>query len=163
MPCTRRPNARQRARLERLAHANALIGIIATHGRRFFWHGGVHVWDPAAQASVLVPADRTARLELRRGRVYFIDDYTDKPVYTHPTRFGNRWRGFSHGGTLRALVEDMRDYVTNGTPIARWKIVIQQLNSPGLEDNVWGYDAQAAAQVREQAYALPIVEAAVGR
>jgi hypothetical protein len=163
MSRTRKPNARQRARLERLAHANALIRIIASHGHRYFWHGGVHVWDPAAQASVFKPADRYARLELRRGRVYFIDDYTGKPVYTHPSRFGNRWRGFSHGGTLRALVEDMRDYVTHGTPIARWKIVIQQLDRADLEDNVWGYEAQAAARVREQAYALPIVEAAVGR
>lgn len=126
----------------RLEHANALIKIIASHGRRFFWHGG---------------ACRYSRLELRRGRVYFVDDYTEKAVYTHNTTFGNKWRGFTYGGTLRSLVEDMRDYILRGTPIPRWKIVIQQLGADGLEGNIWGYDVKDAQAVRDAAYALPII------
>jgi hypothetical protein len=150
---------KQRAeqKLQRLAHANALIRIIASHGRRFFWHGGSHTWDPVAKGWRLVPADRYARLVLRNGRVYLIDDYTEKAVYTHKAGFGNGWRGFSHGGTLRSLVEDMRDYVMKGERIPEWKIVIARMSSKGLEDNIWGYDEESAIKVRELACALPII------
>lgn len=145
----------------RLAHANELIRIIASHGRRFFFHHGTNRYDPKTKITTFVAANRFAYLELRNGRVYFVDDYTSQAIYTHRAGFGNKWRGFSHGGTLRALVEDMRDYIIHGTPIARWKIVIQRLQAKGtddLEDNVWGYDADAARAVREAAYKLPIIE-----
>ncbi|WP_198387826.1 hypothetical protein [Burkholderia ubonensis] len=88
-----------------------------------------------------------------RGRVWFVDDYTQKRIYTHDTR--GRWRGFTHGGTLRALVEDMRDYIMNGTPVPRWKIAIRQLGNP--ERDVWGYGFEAAEAVRKAAFALPIM------
>lgn len=127
---------------ERVEHANQLIRIIGSHGRRFFYR-------PAA--------DRYARIELRNGRVYFIDDYSGRAIYTHRTGFTSRWRGFTHGGTLRALVEDMRDYITDGTPVPAWKIVIKQRGASGLEGNVWGYDAESAQAVRDAAYQLPII------
>jgi hypothetical protein len=127
---------------DRLQYANKLIEIIGSHGRRFFWNK---------------ENDRYARLELRRGMVYFIDDYTDKAVFTHKTAISSRWEGFSHGGTLRSLVEDMRDYITHGTTIPRWKIVIQQLGAKDLEGNIWGYDIEGAQSVRDAAYALPII------
>lgn len=143
---------------DRLGHANALIRIIASHGRRFFWYGGVNRWDQATKSSTFEAADRMARLELRNGRVYFVDDYTQKAVYTHMTaNFENGWRGFSHGGTLRSLVEDMRDYVMKGTLIPRWKIVIERSGARSLEENIWGYDVAAARAVRDAAYALPII------
>lgn len=132
----------QLAKLERLAHANELIRIIGSYGRRFFWnseHG------------------RFAYFEMRLGRVYLIDDYTGKAIYTHRTGFANRWRGFSHGGTLRSLVEDMRDYIMTGQQIVRGRIVLGQLGRDGLEGNIWGYAADEAAKVRELAYALPII------
>lgn len=144
-------------RQERLEHANALIRVIASHGRRFFWYGGTNVWNPVTKTSSFVPADRYAYFEFRQGRVYFVDDYTCKGTYLAKTGFANSWRGFSHGGTLRALVEDMYQYIVNGTPVPRWKIVIEQLGRKGLEDNIWGYDIEAARAVREAAYALPIV------
>lgn len=127
---------------ERVEHANQLIQIIGSHGRRFFYHA---------------PANRFARLELRNGRVYFVDEYSERAIYTHRTGFYSRWRGFTHGGTLRSLVEDMRDYITDGTPVPAWKIVIRQLGYTSLERNVWGYDAASAQAVRDAAYQLPIV------
>lgn len=151
----------QNAKQARLEHANQLIRIIASHGRRFFYYGGSNVWNPETKTSTFVPADRYASLELRNGRVYFIDSYSEKAVYTHPTPFGNDWRGFTNGGTLRSLVEDMRDYVLKGTPIPRWKIVIQQRGHQDLEGNIWGYDVEGARAVRAAAYALPIVEAEI--
>jgi hypothetical protein len=143
----------------RLEHANALIKIIASYGRRFFWHGGSSQWDEATKNHVFVPADRLARFELTKGRLYFIDDYTEQAILLPRPYWGrSNWRGFSHGGTLRSLVEAMSDYIRLGTPVPRWQIVIQYLGEKGLERNIWGYDAKAAEAVRTEAYALPIVE-----
>ena len=122
---------------ERVDHANQFIRIIGSHGRRFFYHA---------------PENRFARLELRAGRVYFIDDYSDRAIYTHRSGFTSRWRGFSHGGTLRSLIELMRDYIVHGTQIAPWYIAPHYSRG-----NIWGYDEQAAKAVRDAAYQLPIV------
>ena len=54
-----------------------------------------------------------------RGKVWIIDDYSGKRVFTHETVWGGRWRGFSHGGTLRSLVEAFRDYICTGEPLNR--------------------------------------------
>lgn len=125
---------------ERVEHANQLIQVIAKHGRRFFYNK-TH--------------DRVARIELRRGRVYFVDDYSGKAIYTHETVFTNRWRGFSHGGTLRSLVERMRDYIMTGDRIQLGFI------APSYRDvangDIWGYGSEAAYLVRTEASALPII------
>lgn len=127
------------SKAERVEHANALILTISSHGRRFFFNK---------------QHDRVACFKLdERGRVWFVDDWSDKPIYVHSK---GRWSGFSHGGMLRSLVEDMRDYIVKGEPVARWKIAIKQLGDP--TQNVWGYDEAAAIATREQAFALPIME-----
>lgn len=122
---------------QRAAHANALIDVIARHGRRFFYNQR---------------HQRNARIELRNGRVYFIDDYSGKAIYTHRTTFENRWRGFSHGGTLRSLIEQLRDYIMNGTLLSRWVIAPAYAASDG---DIWGY-GPAAEAVRAEAWALPL-------
>lgn len=123
---------------QRLDHANELVRVIAAHGRRFFY---------SAQR------ERCARVELDpRGRVWWVDDYTGKRIYTHQTPFGNKWRGFSHGGTLRSLAEAIRDYIVHGAPIPPWRIAPQQ--SYG---DLWGYGEQGAKDVRAAAFALPII------
>lgn len=126
------------ARQQRVEHANALVQVVAAHGRRFFY---------------CVQHDRLARIEVdQRGRVWWIDDYTGKRIFTHATPMGNRWRGFSHGGTLRHLVEMMRDYITKGTPIARGYI------APSMSyGDLWGYGEAATVAVRDAAFALPIM------
>ncbi len=141
---------------ERLQHANELIQVIAAHGRRFFFHGGVNVYDPHTKTTVFVPASRYARFELRNGRVWFIDDYTEKAIFTHQTSIPSRWRGFSHGGTLRSLVEAMRDYIVHGRKIPQWRIATEQLSG---SSDIWGYGKEAAEAVRAAAYALPIIDA----
>ncbi|SIT50469.1 conserved hypothetical protein [Paraburkholderia piptadeniae] len=125
-------------KIDRAVHANQLIRVIASHGRRFFY---------------CVPTDRYARIELDpRGRVWFIDDYSAKPIYTH--NYGN-WRGFTHGGTLRDLVDDMRDYIMTGKRIGSWKITRPREDG----SNTWGYDKESAEAVRNAAFLLPIVDA----
>ena len=130
-------------KIDRVVHANQLIQAIAAHGRRFFY---------------CKSKDRYARMEIdARGRVWFVDDYSEKRVFTHQASY-RRWAGFTHGGTLRALVEDMRDYIMKGTPVPRWKIAIRQLGKP--EQDVWGYGFEAAEAVRAAAFALPLMEPA---
>ena len=79
----------------RLENANALIRYIADHGRRFFRMG-----------------IRVSQLERdSRGRVWFVDKYTGKRIYTH---YRGRWRGFSEGGTLQCLVLKLVRYIVHG-------------------------------------------------
>lgn len=123
----------------RLQHANDLVNIISQHGRRFFWNER---------------HQRVASLELdARGRVWFIDDYTGQRIYTHRAGFRSRWRGFSHGGTLRCLVEALRDYIGKGVPLHPEYIAPERM-TPG--SNIWGYSTEGAALVREAAHKLPM-------
>lgn len=128
---------------ERVEHANQLIQAIAKHGRRFFYNK-TH--------------DRVAHIELRRGRVYFVDDYSGNAIYTHETVFTNRWRGFSHGGTLRSLVERMRDYIVKGEQIPIGFIAPTYYDV--TKGDIWGYGSLAAYQVRTEAMGLPIIDGA---
>ena len=134
------------AKQERVAHANALIRAIGSHGRRFFYNR---------------EADRYASLELdARGRVWWIDDYRGARVYTHDVMgHSTRWRGFSHGGTLRSLAEDMRDYVLTGQPIHHGRIAQRSLAS---DQNIWGYGEDAAQALRAETEAMPIFAKATG-
>jgi hypothetical protein len=129
------------SKAERVEHANQLIQVIARHGRRFFYDQ---------------KSDTTARLEVdHRGKVWFHDHYSKARVYTHPATFGNSWRGFTHGGTLRQLVEDMRDYVMTGRQI--WISSLgPQRNSD--QSNIWGYEELAMAKVRKEGSLLPIID-----
>ena len=133
------PAENQSPKQQRLEHCNQLLQVIARHGRRFFYNAR---------------HDRVASLELdARGRVWFIDDYSGQRVYTHPTGFGGRWRDFSHGGTLRGLVEALRDYIVTGELLPRGYIATETSWSDG---DIWGYSPEAAKAVREEAYAIPM-------
>jgi len=88
---------------QRVEHVNQAIRIIADHGRRFFYSQAVNHY-----ASMEVD---------QRGKVWFIDDYSGKCIFTHDTVWGGRWRGFTHGGTLRDLIKEFRDYIRTGEPL----------------------------------------------
>jgi hypothetical protein len=116
---------------DRAALANAFIEAIASCGRKFFFHNG-----------------RASRFEVdARGRVWFIDAYSEHRIYTH---YGYRWRGFSEGGTLRSLVEKLRDFIRTGDlrelhlgPWPKWI----------CDGDLWGY-GEDMAKVREAAEPL---------
>ncbi|WP_122523570.1 hypothetical protein [Pseudomonas viridiflava] len=129
----------------RCEQVNQVIKIIGGHGRRFFFSES---------------KQRYASLEVdQRGKVWLIDDYTDKRIFTHPTTWGGRWKGFSHGGTLKALIERFRDYICDGK-----QIPIGWLGPERFEDsNIWGYDQQSIKAVRDQAAALPVFIAAIAK
>lgn len=85
---------------ERLEQANRAIEIIASHGRRFF--------SLCAEGRNVQP-NRISHFELRNNRLWFIDKWTQKPIYVAYRR--GQWRGFSEGGTLRSLIEQMADWI----------------------------------------------------
>lgn len=123
---------------QRVEQVNQVIRIIADHGRRFFYSQSVNRY-----ASMEVDA---------RGKVWLTDDYTGKRIFTHKTVWGGRWRGFSHGGTLRNLVEAFRDYIRTGAPLNPGYLGPERFD----DSNIWGYDEAGMKAVREQAGALPV-------
>ena len=127
----------------RTEQINQVIRIIGSHGRRFFFN----------QA-----ANRSARMEVdQRGTVWFIDDHSSQRIFTHKTNWGGRWRGFSHGGTLRSLVEGFRDYIRTGEPMHPGYLGPERFD----DSNIWGYDIEGMHAVREQAGALPVFRQAI--
>jgi hypothetical protein len=90
---------------QRVEQANRAIEIIASHGRKFF--------SMCAEGRDFEP-NRISRFEIRKGRLWFIDKYTEKAIYVAYRR--GSWRRFSDGGTLRSLVENMADWITGKRP-----------------------------------------------
>lgn len=118
---------------------NKVVQVIASHGLRFFCDK---------------ESGRVARVEVdERGKVWWIDDYTGKRVYTHRAGFSSRWKGFSHGGTLRSLVEAFRDYICTGRPLHPGYLGPEGSWTDG---NIWGYPPEDMQRVREEAGALPV-------
>ena len=88
---------------ERLESVNKLIKFISERGRRFFYTKGT------INAEHL---NSVAFMKLKNGRIYYVDNYTQREI---PVINNYReWKGFSHGGTLRALVLDFAEYIRTG-------------------------------------------------
>lgn len=123
---------------KRVDECNEIIKLIATHGRKFFNY-----------------EDRTGRIsKLTLGpqeRVYFIDGYTGKVIYTH--RRYCHWKGFSEGGTLKGWVEAFRDYITFGTKLNIKAICPVRINPDN--GNIWGYSDDEAKKLIESLADFP--------
>ena len=103
---------------ERLKSANEFILVIASCGRKFFEHNGV-----------------VSTLELSKGgRVYFIDCYTKKRIYTHNRTM--TWIGFSGNHTMKKLVDSLRDFIISGVVM---KAEHFQLEIDSRFKKPWGY------------------------
>ena len=116
---------------ERAAQANRFLETVAGCGRKFFAHNG-----------------RVSRLEVdERGHVWFVDAYRPARIYTQCK--WSKWRGFSEGGTLRALVLKLCDYIRTGESqplgLGPWPEWI-------CSGDLWGY-GDAMEQVRAAAMA----------
>lgn len=126
--------------VQRLNHANELIQVIASHGRRFFFSRSRNAF-----AFFEVDAD---------GALWFVDDYTGKHI--SPLEQG-KWQGFSHGGTLKELVQAMSDYIMKGQRIPIGWIATPRSNPEN--GDIWGYGTEASDSVRAAAKKLPIIDA----
>jgi hypothetical protein len=118
-----------KTKAERIADANYLILQISMFGRRFFYNDRY---------------DRVARFEITiDGKLWFRDDYTDERVYV---AYRGHWRNFSHGGTLRRLVEALAKYIRSGERISASHF------GPWPEwccdGDPWGYGKETMAKLR---------------
>lgn len=86
---------------ERLEAINLLIKFISERGRRFFYREENQVTGKPA----------TAFMKFRNNRLYFVDPYTNKDVFAYE---GFSKQGFTHGGTLWALVCDFSYFIRTG-------------------------------------------------
>jgi hypothetical protein len=129
---------------ERVAQANAVIQAISDHGRRFFYSG-----PGSCPARVeACPEGRVARFEIDTlGRIWFRDDYTWKAIYV---AYSGEWKGWSHGGTLRVLVQALRDFIRTGKPINYNFFCTRPAWMAGGEEgtNIWGYSREAYQAVQ---------------
>ena len=103
---------------ERLKNANEFLAVIASTGRKFFEHKGF-----------------VSTLEVSStGRVFFIDDETKKRINTHKKHC--EWSGFTSGGTMKMIVEKLRDFITKGH-VMRASYFLEEWET-GFR-NPWGY------------------------
>ena len=124
---------------DRAADCNQLLTVIGDCGRRFFYRGpGVN------------QPERRASFEIRHGRVYFIDEYSGRAIYTH---YCGPWRGFSHGGKLRSLVDSLRCHIMDGRQVSPGHFGPWPQTLCG--GDLWGYGADME-KVRAAAIALGI-------
>lgn len=138
-----KPSKTRIERIERVKHVNQLIKVISDHGRRFFWNQ---------------KDQRVARMEIdAKGKLWWIDDYRGSRVCVEKVGgYEHRWQGFSHGGTLMQLAQQMRDYVKTGKRIPLWYICQPRIDQSKCD--IWGYGASAEA-CRNEAKSLPIISA----
>ncbi|WP_067097829.1 hypothetical protein [Marinomonas atlantica] len=123
---------------ERVNHANRLIKLIATHGRKFLSH-----------------ENKIAHMELGKGgKVFYVDAYTRRRVYTNREHI--QWSGLSEGGTMQSLISHLKRYILDGTPIDKRLIAPKCFREDG--SNIWGYDPVEADKLREQAFKLPMFQ-----
>lgn len=119
---------------ERADKANEWLRFIGDRGRRFFFHDGHY-----------------ATLEQdARGRVWFVDHYSRRRIYTHNER---KWRGFTSGGTLRGVVEVLRDYIRLGHQFNPGYFTHTRLSN----GHIWGYSIEDMTAIRDEGVRLGIV------
>lgn len=122
---------------DRLASVNEFIKVIGSCGRKFFRNDA---------------NDRFANMEVdAQGKVWFIDDYTTRRIYTHYERC---WSGFSHGGTLRDLVRVFRDHIKRGVQIHSKYFQARSRMSCG---HPWGYPEEDLRRLESEGRRLGIV------
>ncbi len=110
--------ARKKAKLHRLDVANRILKTIGSHGRLFFSNhsdGACH-GEPKRYAEFFFAYN---------GRLKYRDRWRGTEVdITRP----GKWRGFADGGTLRRVVESLRDFIIHDE--FEWILVREH----------WGYE-----------------------
>jgi hypothetical protein len=117
---------------DRLVIANKMIEVIGRHGRKFLFneHNGF------------------TKMDLEKGRVYVTDCYTGKRFKATESSWSKK--GFSSGGTMRRLLEDLAEYVETGMPMPRGHFQTRRYSY----GDQWGYGEEEMKKVEEQAFSL---------
>lgn len=124
----------------RIENANQVLRVISSHGRRFFWsekHKRVSHFIGTAKA------------------VYYVDHWTGSVI---DTADGKEWHGFTNGGTMRALVENLVQYIRTGNPVTRWHF--GPWDHDYCRGDLWGYGQEEMEKVRRDLSSNPAVEKA---
>jgi hypothetical protein len=112
----------------RLKNANDFIITIANLGRRFFSENSDN------RSKVLPENPFISDLQIDKyGDIWFKDYYTKKLINT--TDDGSRWRGFTSGGTLQGVIEQLTDHILNDSLFRKGYFETNAL-SP---NHCWGY------------------------
>ncbi|MDY0395395.1 hypothetical protein ACFSMW_13370 [Virgibacillus halophilus] len=119
---------------ERLDKINKLIKFISGRGRRFFYSNGTVNMDNV---------ESIAFMKLKNGRIYFVDDYTQREIAVINNY--RDWNGFSHGGTLRALILDFAEFIRSG------KYTNGNNGYGGLYCPHWGHNDEIQQEIIEYA------------
>lgn len=131
----------------RLQVINNLLHFISKIGRRFFYR-------PKTRHG---KTNNVARMIIKNGHVYYVDDYTEELVSTNVR---SNWQGFSRGGTLRALIAEFAYFVRSG------RCCNGREGYGGLFSDDWGHSEQEHKRIisyaREIGY-LPYTERKVFR
>lgn len=121
---------------KRLEEANKLIESIANYGCKFFsgpvGNGLLHI--------------------RHNGHVSFVDAKTFNSIDTHE----HEWVGFSHGGTLRVLIEYLRDYINDDVKFSIESICTLRRDG----SNIWGYDRLEAEKLVNEVKGLDMFNVA---
>lgn len=113
---------------ERLLTVNKVIVKISSLSRRFFFN--------KADGEI-------AYFKFKNNRLYFVDDYTKDHIYAYQNKYFTH--GFSHGGTLQALVLEFSEFIRLG------KEVNGKQGYRGLYCEHWGYDKSSQLEIIEYA------------
>lgn len=104
---------------QRAENANRLITAIASCGRYFFsCRNGISQFEVDS-----------------RGRIWFLDSDSKARIYTH---YRYEWRGFTNGGTMRDLIERLRDYIRTGE---QQRLALGPWPKWVCDGDLWGYGA----------------------
>jgi hypothetical protein len=110
---------------DRVRQANAVIKIISSHGRRFFYSEAY---------------GRTGYFGLDRvGQVWYVDQHTGMKLYP----FGNGyWVGFTHGGTLQVLIARLAQFIETAEQLDLAWFPLEH------DAELWAYGQEAMTEVR---------------
>lgn len=109
----------------RVRQANAVIKIVASHGRRFFYSEAY---------------DRVSRFGLDRvDQVWYVDQHTGMKLYPFG---GGTWPGFTHGSTLQDLVARLAQYIETETKLDLACFPLER------DAELWAYSQETMMEVR---------------
>lgn len=116
---------------KRIYIVNQIIQEIGNRGRKFFHNPKRYGY---------------AQFVLEGRTLWFVDDYTGEKIYPYMHRTNHR--GFSHGGTLWALVNDFREFIITGEKVNGTN------GYGGLRCPNWGYPEEDMREIASRAKEL---------
>lgn len=123
---------------QRVDLVNKIIKKIGSVGRKFFYY------EPDGQYGVFT---------IINNRIYYIDEYTKEVLYAYS--YKNLEKGFSHGGTLSALILDFSEFIRTGEHT-------NGINGyQGLYCDHWGYSKEDMLSIQEYSRELGYLKGAI--